>query len=161
MARDFRNVTAERLLQGQGDLADGGLRPRRLDGKLQEIGPASRAFGERRQRGLRRLLVPLGAEALKLFDLPRAHRRGVDFQHADVSLDGRRVDVDADHGLAAGIDARLRTRRRLFNAALRHAALDRLRHPAEAFDLVDMALRPRGQFGGKALDIIGAAPGDR
>ena len=109
---------------------------------MQEIGAASRAFGERHQRGLRRCLVPLGAKALKLLDLTRAHRRGVNLQHVKVPLDGRRKRVNPDHRLAAGIDTRLRSRRRLFNAPLGQAALDRLRHPAEALDLIDMALAP-------------------
>ena len=85
----FRNVTAESLLERQRDFADGGLRPRRFDRKLQQIGPASRALGKRRQRGLRRALVPLGAQALKLLDLPRAHCRCVNLQHAEIPLDRR------------------------------------------------------------------------
>ncbi len=104
-------------------------------------------------------LVTLGAEAPELLDLPRAHRGSVDLQHAEIPLDRRRVDVDADHGLAAQIDARLCARRRLLDPALRHAALDRLGHPPKALDLIDMALRPHGEVGGQAFEIIRAAPG--
>ena len=118
---------------------------------MQEIGAASRAFGQRRERPLRRFLVTLGAQAVKLLDLTRAHRRGVNLQHVKVPLDGRRKSVNPDHRLAAGIDARLCAGRRLFDALLGQAAFDRLRHSPEAFDLVDMALRPRGQFGREAL----------
>ena len=66
---DFRDVTAEGLLHRERDFADGRLCPRRLEGKLQEIGAAPCALGERRQRGLRRPLVTLGAQTLELLDL--------------------------------------------------------------------------------------------
>ena len=108
---------------------------------------------------MRRALVTLGAQALKLVDLPRAHRRGVDLQHAEIPLDRRRIDVDADHGLAARIDARLGACGGFFDAALRHAALDRLRHAAKALDLIDVALRPLSEVGGQTFEIIRAAPG--
>ena len=57
------------------------------------------------------------------------------------------------------VDARLRARRRLLDAPLGQPLLDRLGHAAERLDLVDMALRPGREFGGQALDVIGAAPG--
>src|ERR1700730_7885253 len=123
------------------------------------MGAASRAFGKRRQRPLRRRLVPLGAQAVKLLDLTRAHGRGVNLQHVEVPLYGWPKSVTPVPRLAAGIDTRLRSRRRLFNAPLGQAALDRPGHPAEAFDLIDVRLRPSGQFGREALYVIRAAPG--
>ena len=59
------------------------------------------------------------------------------------------VNIDADNRLAPGVDARLCAGRRLFDAALGQPALDRPRHPAEALDLIDVRLRPRGQVSGE------------
>ena len=119
-------MAAERLLHRQRNLADGRLGARRLDGKLQQIGAAARALRQRGERGLVVGFVALGAQALQLLDLQRAHLARVDLEHVELALDVGRKGVDADHRLLAGIDARLRARRRLLDAPLRQALLDRL-----------------------------------
>ena len=70
--------------------------------------------------------------------------------------------VDADRPAAGDRNrcAPACLRRRLLDALLRQPLLDRLRHPAERFDLVRYASRRApGEVGGQALDIVGAAPG--
>ena len=65
---------------------------------VQKIGVARRAFGQRVERGLRRRLVALGAQALELGDLRGAHGGIVDLQHIrrDVVVGAEFVHADDD-----------------------------------------------------------------
>jgi hypothetical protein len=54
----------------------------------------------------------------------------------------RLVLVDADNGLLAGVDARLRLGGRFLDAHFRNAGLDGLGHAAQLFDLGDVLHRP-------------------
>src|SRR3546814_11325088 len=73
-----------------------------------------------------------------LFRSSLAHPGVVDLQDLDVVGVVDPVLVDADDGLPAGVDARLGTGRRLLDAHLRDAGLDRLGHAAVALDLLDV-----------------------
>ena len=53
------------------------------------------------------------------------------------------MGVDADQGLLAGIDARLRARGGLLDAQFRNAFLDRGGHAAKALHFLDVGERPR------------------
>ena len=111
-------MAAEDLLHRQRDLADRRLGARRIDARAASRLPLPRAPSvSALERRLRLGFVALGAQPLQLLDLLRAHRRVVDLQHVDSrSIVGREL-VDADHRLAAGIDARLRARGGLLDAA--------------------------------------------
>ena len=155
----FGDVAAERLLHRQRDLADGRLGARRFDAEREQIGVAARALGQRVERGLTspfRRARRAGASSFSICCARTARR--VDLEHVDLALDLRRVAVDADHRLLAGVDARLGARGRLLDAPLRQAELDRLGHAAERLDFVDMRARARREVGGQPLDVIGAAP---
>ena len=59
----------------------------------------------------------------------------------------RLVLVDADDGLATGIDARLGLRRGLLDPEFRQARFDGFRHAAHLFDFLDMSPGFLGDFG--------------
>ena len=82
----------------------------------------------------------------------------VDLQHLDLGLVGDLELVDADDGLRAGVDARLRAGRGLLDAHLGNAGGDRLGHAAQLLDLGDVRLRLARQLVGQPLDVVAAAP---
>ena len=124
-------MAAERLFQRQRDLADRGAGARRADREFEQIAVAARGLGQRVERGLDGGDVARALELLQLGELAGAHLGIVDLQHVDLDVRLRPVGVDADQRLLAGIDARLRARRRFLDAHLRQALLDRRRHAAE------------------------------
>ena len=113
------------------------------------------------ERRRHRLRIALALEALQLGDLALAHALVVDLQHLDLGLVGDAVLVDADDGLRAGVDARLRARGGLLDAHLGNAGGDRLGHAAQLLDLGDVRLRLAHQLIGQPLDVVAAAPRDR
>ena len=164
---DRRRVAAEHRLHRRGDLADRGVRPGGGDrqGEQVGVGIAGRAVGDEAGGGgqagegvVAGRLIALGPQPIELGDLLGAHRRVVDLEHLDVVGDVGAEDVDADDGLAAGVDARLRPRRGLLDAQLGDAGLDRLGHPAGGLDLGDVRPRAGGEVVGQPLDVVAAAP---
>ena len=130
-----------------------------LDRQLQQIAlPALRRLGQRVQRGIGLVLVPLGAQPFQLFDLPGAHGGIVDHQHIDGPVGLRLVFVHADDGLRAAVDARLGAGGGFLDAHFRQAGLDRLRHAAELLDLLNMRPGLLRQIMRQPLDEIAAAP---
>ena len=57
-----------------------------------------------------------------------------------------------------GVDARLPARRRLFDAHLGQAGLDRLRHAAQSLNLLDQVPRRMHQLVRQPLHIVGSGP---
>ncbi len=151
-------MAAVDLLHGIGNFADAGLGARRLDGEVEQVAVAARAFGQRVERRLRRLLVALGPQPLQLGDLLLAHGLVVDLEDVDLGLVVDAVLVDADDGLLAAVDARLRARGRFLDAHLGNAGGDRLGHAAEPLDLLDVGERLAGELVGQPLDVVAAAP---
>ena len=101
-------MAAENLFQRQRYLADGRFGPRGVDGERQQIAVAAGGIaGERGQRFRDGLRIAFALEPRQLVDLQLAHRAVVDFQDVDLASSARPIFVDADHGLRAGIDARL------------------------------------------------------
>src|SRR4029079_16261841 len=82
--------------------------------------------------------IALGLQALEFIELARAYGRIVDPEHVDRRIVSRRILVDPDDGLQAGINASLGLRGRLLNAQLGNTGFDRLGHAAKSFDLFDM-----------------------
>jgi hypothetical protein len=134
-------MAAEDVFERQRDFADRGLGARRVDGQRQQISITLGAFGERVEFRLNLGLVALGAQALQLVDLAGAHRRVFDLEHVDRLLGLRLELVDADHGLRAGIDARLRLGGGFLDAQLRNAGVDGLGHAAERLDFLEYGSR--------------------
>src|SRR3546814_12515061 len=89
--------------------------------------------------------VAPGAQPLQLLQLSLAHPGVVDLQDLDVVGVVDPVLVDADDGLPAGVDARLGTGRRLLDAHLRDAGLDRLGPAPVALDLTNVRPRHHGE----------------
>ena len=98
-------------------------------------------------------------QPLQLVDLKPPDVGIVDLENIDRGLVDRLVFVDADHGLLAGIDPRLRLGGSFLDPQLGNAGLDRLRHAAELFDFLDMTPGLGGEIAREPLDIIRAAPG--
>ena len=73
-------------------------------------------------------------------------------------LVGEPVGVDADHRLGAGVDPGLGAGRRLLDAHLGDALLDRLGHAAGLLGLEDVRPGPLGEVVGEPLDVVGAGP---
>ena len=99
------------------------------------------------------------AQPRQLVDLQPPHGGVLHLEHVDRRFVDRLVFVDADHRLPAGVDPRLRLGGGFLDPQFRHAGLDRLRHAAEFFDLLDMAPGLGREIARQPLDIIGAAPG--
>ena len=155
---DLGDMAAEHLLQRQRDLADGRAGARRADREFEQIAVAVRGLGQRVERALDGGDVARALELLQLGELARAHLGIVDLEHIDFDICLGLAGVDADQRLLAGIDARLRARRRFLDAHLRHALLDRRGHAAERLDLLDMGQRARGEVVRQPLDKGRAAP---
>ena len=153
-------MPAPHLLHGIGDLAHRRLGPRGRHRPLQQVARASaRCLGQRGERRRHGLRIALGLEALQLADLALAHGLVVDLQHLDLGLARRRwILVDADDGLGARVDPRLRARRGFLDAHLGNAGGDRLGHAAQLLDLGDVGLRLADQLVGQPLDVVAAAP---
>ena len=104
--------------------------------------PDAAALRQRLERRLHVGLVALGA--CRRRSLSICWSRTAALSTFRMSMEASSVGleaVDADDRLVAGIDARLRAGGGLLDAQLRDAGLDRLRHAAEALDLLDV--RPR------------------
>ena len=130
---DLARVPPVHLLQGVGDLADGGLGAGRVHGERQQVAlqaAAARAAlgraGQRAQRVLAGGLVALLAQPPQLVDLLGAHRGVVDLEHVDLLVGLDPVLVDADDRLASGVDAGLGAGRGLLDAELGDARVDGL-----------------------------------
>ena len=154
---DRRGVAAEHLLERGADLADRGVGAGGVDRQLEQVllqarrpGVVDRGAGgggQRAQGVVARALVALGAQALELGELLGPHRRVVDLEDVDLVDAVGPEHVDADDGLAAGVDAGLRLGRGLLDAQLGDAGLDGRGHPAGLLDLLDVrpARGPRGR----------------
>ena len=126
---DRGGVATEHLLQRVADLADRRLAAGGVDGELQEVlfeagrpralDRGRRGVGQALQRGLARGLVALGAQPLELGQLLVAHGGVVDLEHVDRIGRVGAEHVDADHRLAAGVDAGLGAGGRFLDAHLR------------------------------------------
>ena len=155
---DLGLVSSPDSLQRIGDLADGGVRPRGVDGELQQISVTVGRLGQLGQRGVDGGLVALGAQLLQLGELLGAHPAVLDLEHLDLVVLVDLVLVDADHRLLAGVDAGLGARRRLLDAQLRDAVVDGLRHAAVLVHLADVGADPLGELMGEPLHVVRAAP---
>src|SRR6516225_8541498 len=99
-------MAPEHLLQRIGYLADRGLGAGCRNGAFEQVaGPCLRASRQRVKGALHRGLVALGLEPGKLLELLTAHGAVVDLEDADVGVFSGPILVDADNGLAAGVDA--------------------------------------------------------
>jgi hypothetical protein len=96
---------------------------------------------------------------LKFRDLLGTHPAVLDLEDLDLLILVHLVLVDADHGLRAGVDARLRPRGRLLDAQFRDAVVDRLRHTAVFVDLAEVRAHLLREFVGQPFDVIRTAPG--
>src|SRR5262249_33526795 len=124
---DGRLVAAVHTFQRRRDLAHGGAGARRLDRQRQQIaGAVARRLAQRLQRRHALGLVAALADRLQALHLRLAHLVVVDLEDVDRLLFLELELVDADHDLLAAVDARLLARRRLLDAHLGHAGLDRL-----------------------------------
>ncbi len=152
-------MAAEHFFQRRRNFADGGLGASGVDRQREQVAVAAvGGAGQRVERFLQRRRIALGAQPLELVDLHGAHGRIIDPEHVDRVFVPRRIFVDADHGLYAGIDARLRLGRGFLDPHFGDAGLDRLGHAAERFDFLDMVPGFLGEIVGQPLDVIGAAP---
>ena len=115
-------------------------------------------LGQRVERPAYVVVVALGAEPLELGDLLAVDLVVVDLEHVERVLVGEPVGVDADHLLVAGVDPGLGAGRRLLDAHLRDALLDRLGHAAGLLGLEDVRPGALGEVVGEPLDVVGAAP---
>ena len=136
---DLRAMTAPDLLECSGDLADRRLRARSLHGRSSRRPCRSRrrpTAPRARSAHPPRCVPSAGARASRSAGRARRCCR----PSGSRSLPRPPTEaVHADDPLVAGIDPRLRARRRFLDLQLRNAGLDRLRHAAEGFDLLDMA----------------------
>jgi hypothetical protein len=85
-------------------------------------------------------------------------RRVVDLEHRHRRLVRGLEAVHPDDHLPPRVDPRLRARGGLLDAELGHASLDRLDHPAQRLDLVDVRHRASREIVREALDVVAAAP---
>ena len=152
-------MTPERLFQREGNLAHRRLGARRVDRERQQIAVAAcSAASERLERLFERLGITLALKPRELVDLQLAHRGIVDFENVDRFFVARPEFVDPDHRLRAGIDARLRACRRLFDAQFWQTGFDGARHAAELFDFLNVRPGPRCKIAGQPLDKVRTAP---
>ena len=163
---DLGLVAPVDLLQRIGDLADGGLGPRRVDGQRQQVvaqpvltarpwhrGPVNSASAASTAASSRS-----ARSCSQLGDLLGAHPAVLDLEHLDLVVLVDLVLVDADHRLLAGVDAGLGARGRLLDAQLRDAVVDGLRHAAVLGHLGDVRAGPLGELMGQPLHVVRAAP---
>ena len=154
-------VPAPALLQGAGDLADGGPLPRGLNAQVQQVaGAVLGGLGETVQGGLGGGFVAFGAHFGKPSNLGLAHLGVVDFQ--DVHLGVVRIQlilVDADDDLLAPFDAGLAAGRGFLDALLGHAFGDGLGHAAQRLDFGNELARLADDGFSEAFHVVAAAQG--
>ena len=142
---NHRPVAAIDLLERVGDLPDARARTRGVHRQLEQVA---------RLRLPRPASAPSSAASQAAASRPArtvCRRRTWDSRTAVLSMSrisisgssSRVVLVDADDDLLAAVDARLAQGRRLLDAHLRHARLDRLGHAAELLDFGDELASPR------------------
>ena len=157
-------MTTVDLLQCIRDLTDAGLCPGGVDREREQVVVqiAARSTlcgrGEAGESCLAGLLVALGAELLELGDLLGPHAGVLDLEDLDLLVLFHDVLVDADDGLAAGVDTRLGAGRGLLDAQLGDALPDGLGHAAGLLDLEEMQAGLVGELCGEPLDVVRTRP---
>ena len=103
--------------------------------------------------------IPAGTDIRKPLDLRIAYSLVINLEDFNVILFSLGVLVDTDNDIFAAINARLFTRRRLFDTQLRHARFNGLGHAALPFDLLDQRPGAISQVLGERFHHIGTTPG--
>ncbi len=91
---------------------------------------------------------------VKTLDLLLANFGVVDFEDVDWVFVVETVLVDADDGLASGVDAGLCARRGFFDAELGKSGFDSFCHTAELFDFLDVFPCAVGYLVGEGFDVV-------
>src|SRR5215211_512200 len=149
-------VGAEDPLERLDDLALGGMRPGAVEQRLHQVAVRGRCLTQLGERALDRLGVAARAHRLNAADLLALEllRDAEDRELAVVLL---LVAVHAhDHALPT-LDLLLEPEARLGDLALRVALLDRLDHPAELVDLLELGIGRLLEPVRERLHEIGAA----